>query len=298
MIVTIGNITSSPPGVSLVYFRVPLTFTASNNIADDLVAINVTTCVNAANVSLKGYIDRSAPNITQNKTTYQINQPSSSEKKSCCGGDIPPPCCAVGSIKVSNTSCGKDFHFYFERNKHSINKMIHTVCAAVFALKASAENSQQCPRPFISLLDTGQNLVFFFFFLQHFTQIVLLFLGCLPGFHFVTGRSCVPCPSDTYQDEQGQKSCKTCPANTVTFGKTRMTSKANCTGMGSNKTALRFVWLFIRLSFPIKHSRLLRFLFRYKCCANSRPSSFPAWKHQLRKDSRQCYFYYSSDFPS
>ena len=63
----------------------------------------------------------------------------------------------------SNTSCGKDFHFYFERNKHSINKMIHTVCAAVFALKASAENSQQCPRPFISLLDTGQNLGFCFF---------------------------------------------------------------------------------------------------------------------------------------
>ena len=163
MIITIGNITSSPPGVSLVYFRVPLTFTASNNIADDQVAINVTTCVNAANVSLKGYIDRSAPNITQNKTTYQINQPSSLEKKSCCGGDIPPPCCAVGSIKVSNTSCGKDFYFYFERNKHSINKMIHTVCAAVFALKASAENSQQCPRPSIPLLDTGQNLVFFFF---------------------------------------------------------------------------------------------------------------------------------------
>ena len=162
VIITIGNITSSPPGVSLVYFRVPLTFTASNNIADDQVAINVTTCVNAANVSLKGYIDRSAPNITQNKTTYQINQPSSLEKKSCCGGDIPPPCCAVGSIKVSNTSCGKDFHFYFERNKHSINKMIHTVCAAVFALKASAENSQQCPRPFIPLLDTGQNLFFFF----------------------------------------------------------------------------------------------------------------------------------------
>ena len=159
VIVTIGNITSSPPGVSLVYFRVPLTFTASNNIADDQVAINVTTCVNAANVSLKGYIDRSAPNITQNKTTYQINQPSSLEKKSCCGGDIPPPCCAVGSIKVSNTSCGKDFHFYFERNKHSTNEMIHTVCAAVLVLNASAENSQKCPCP--SLLDTGQNLGFF-----------------------------------------------------------------------------------------------------------------------------------------
>ena len=175
VIVTIGNITSSPPGVSLVYFRVPLTFTASNNIADDLVAINVTTCVNAANVSLKGYIDRSAPNITQNKTTYQINQPSSLEKKSCCGGDKPPPCCAVGSIKVSNTSCGKDFHFYFERNKHSINKMIHTVCAAVFALKASAENSQQCPRPFISLLDTGQNLFFFFFPPTFYTNCVTFF---------------------------------------------------------------------------------------------------------------------------
>ena len=143
VIITIGNITSSPPGVSLVYFRVPLTFTASNNIADDQVAINVTTCVDAANVSLKGYIDRSAPNITQNKITYQINQQSSLEKKSCCGGDILPPCCAVGSIKVSNTSCGKDFHFYFERNKHSTNKMIHTVCAVVLVLNTSAVKSSK-----------------------------------------------------------------------------------------------------------------------------------------------------------
>ncbi|XP_022804652.1 uncharacterized protein LOC111341878, partial [Stylophora pistillata] len=103
--VTVGNITSSPPGVSHVYFRVPVTYTASNNISDDQVASNVTTCINAVNFTLKGYIDQNAPEIVQNNATYQINQPSSMEKRSCCGGDIPPPCCAVGSNRVSNTKC-------------------------------------------------------------------------------------------------------------------------------------------------------------------------------------------------
>ncbi|XP_022807288.1 signal peptide, CUB and EGF-like domain-containing protein 1 [Stylophora pistillata] len=128
-------------------------------MADDQVASNVTTCINAVNFTLKGYIDQNAPKIVQNNATYQINQPSSMEKRSCCGGDIPPPCCAVGSNRVSSTKC-----------------------------------------------------------------------GCLPGFHFVAGRSCLPCPADTYQDEQGRTSCKTCPVNTGTFGKTGMTNQGNCTG--------------------------------------------------------------------
>ena len=109
---TIGNITSSPPGVSNVYFRVPFTYTASNDIADDQVASNVTTCINAANFTLKGYIDRNAPNITQNNGTHQINQPSFLEKRSCCGGDILPPCCTVGSKRVSSTKCGKTVSFF------------------------------------------------------------------------------------------------------------------------------------------------------------------------------------------
>ena len=61
--VTIGNITSSLPGVSHVYFRVPVTYTASNNISDDQVASNVTTCINAVNFTLKEYIDQNAPKI-------------------------------------------------------------------------------------------------------------------------------------------------------------------------------------------------------------------------------------------
>ncbi|XP_066014726.1 uncharacterized protein [Pocillopora verrucosa] len=211
VIVTIGNIASSPPGVSLVYFRVPLTFTASNNIADDQVAINVTTCVNAANVSLKGYIDRSAPNITQNKTTYQINQQSSLEKKSCCGGDIPPPCCAVGSIKVSNTSCGclPGFH-------HVTGRSCVPCPSDTYQDEQGQKSCKTCPANTVTFGKTR---------MTHKANCT----GCLPGFHFVTGRSCVSCPSDTYQDEHGQISCKTCPVNTGTFGKTRMTNQANCT---------------------------------------------------------------------
>ncbi|CAH3112291.1 unnamed protein product [Pocillopora meandrina] len=211
VIITIGNIASSPPGVSLVYFRVPLTFTASNNIADDQMAINVTTCVNAANVSLKGYIDRSAPNITQNKITYQINQQSSLEKKSCCGGDILPPCCAVGSIKISNTSCGclPGFH-------HVTGRSCVPCPSDTYQDEQGQKSCKTCPANTVTFGKTRM------------TNKANC-TGCLPGFHFVTGRSCVSCPSDTYQNEHGQKYCKTCPVNTGTFGKTRMTNQANCT---------------------------------------------------------------------
>ena len=56
------------------------------------------------------------------------------------------------------------------------------------------------------------------------------FVGCVAGFKFVPSSFCVRCPSDTYQDEQGQTSCKHCPGNEQTFGKTAMTSKFNCSG--------------------------------------------------------------------
>ncbi|XP_078355587.1 adhesion G-protein coupled receptor G6-like [Oculina patagonica] len=52
--------------------------------------------------------------------------------------------------------------------------------------------------------------------------------GCVPGFHFVPSSFCVRCPFDTYQEKQGQRSCKKCPGNKQTFGKTGMTSKSNC----------------------------------------------------------------------
>ena len=50
----------------------------------------------------------------------------------------------------------------------------------------------------------------------------------MPGFHFVPSSFCVRCPSNTYQDKQGQTSCENCPVNTGTFGKTGMTSESNC----------------------------------------------------------------------
>jgi len=59
----------------------------------------------------------------------------------------------------------------------------------------------------------------------------LFFAGCIAGFKFVTSSFCDRCPSDTYQDKQGQTSCKNCPGNEQTFGKTAMTSKSDCSGI-------------------------------------------------------------------
>ena len=64
--------------------------------------------------------------------------------------------------------------------------------------------------------------------LQRLIDYVVLCVGCVPGFHFVPNSFCVRCPSDTYQDKQGQTTCENCPVNTGTINKTGMISKSNC----------------------------------------------------------------------
>ena len=109
VITTREEITASPPGVTSIFFKLPIVFTASNHIPDNQVSSNLTSCINAASGSYKGFIDNNIPSITQSGATYKnYNSSTISDKTSCCGGDIPPPCCATGSIKVSSTKCGKE----------------------------------------------------------------------------------------------------------------------------------------------------------------------------------------------
>ena len=106
-IINIDEITASPPGVTSVFFRMPVIFTAASDVADDQVSSKLTNCINTAN-NYKGFLDQRIPAITEGDATYKkYNSSTISDKRSCCGGDIPPPCCAAGSIKVASTKCGK-----------------------------------------------------------------------------------------------------------------------------------------------------------------------------------------------
>ena len=106
-IINIDEIAASPPGVTSVFFRMPVIFTAASDVADDQVSSKLTNCINTAN-NYKGFLDQRIPAITEGDATYnKYNSSTISDKRSCCGGDIPPPCCAAGSIKVSSTKCGK-----------------------------------------------------------------------------------------------------------------------------------------------------------------------------------------------
>ncbi|XP_022796971.1 uncharacterized protein LOC111335350 isoform X3 [Stylophora pistillata] len=67
--------------------------------------------------------------------------------------------------------------------------------------------------------------------------------GCLPGFKFVPGSLCVRCPSDTYQNKQGQRSCKKCPGRKQTFGKTGITSESNCSDTNPLQLSDQVVYL-------------------------------------------------------
>ena len=108
VIINTEEMTASPPGVTSVFFRVPVIFTAASNVPDDQVSSKLTNCINTAKTTYKGLLDRNAPAITEGNVTYnKYNLSTISDKRSCCGGDIPPPCCAAGSIKVSSTKCGK-----------------------------------------------------------------------------------------------------------------------------------------------------------------------------------------------
>ena len=107
--ITIEEITASPPGVTSVFFRVPVIFTAEVGVPDNQVSSKLTNCINVAKSNpYKGLLYSNTPTITEGDVTYNnYNLSSISDKRSCCGGDIPLPCCAAGSIKVSSTKCGK-----------------------------------------------------------------------------------------------------------------------------------------------------------------------------------------------
>ena len=105
--VTRKDIINSPPGVSSVFFRIPLMFTASTSVPDNEFSKELTVCIRTLS-TYKQFLDSSSPLIKQGDMTYSTyNLSSISNKTSCCGGDIPPPCCGVGSIRINSTKCGK-----------------------------------------------------------------------------------------------------------------------------------------------------------------------------------------------
>ena len=105
--VTRKDIINSPPGVSSVFFRIPLIFTASTSVPDYEVSKKLFDCISTLS-AYKQVLDSNTPKIKQGDMTYSTyNLSSISNKTSCCGGDIPPPCCAVGSIRINSTKCGK-----------------------------------------------------------------------------------------------------------------------------------------------------------------------------------------------
>lgn len=107
VIITREEIATSPPGVSSIFFRIPVIFTASSSVPDNQVSSRITSCINSGVSSYKSYLEGRAPSITESGKTTTLYNGTISDKKSCCGGDIPPPCCAAGSINVSTTKCGK-----------------------------------------------------------------------------------------------------------------------------------------------------------------------------------------------
>lgn len=108
VITSMEEITASPPGVTSVFFRMPVIFTARSAVADDQVSSRLTNCINTAKTNYKGFLDQKIPAITEGDNTYnKYNSSTISSERSCCGGDIPPPCCTAGSIKVSRNKCGK-----------------------------------------------------------------------------------------------------------------------------------------------------------------------------------------------
>ena len=106
VMVTRKDILSSPPGVKSIFFKIPMIFNASTNVADGQISTKIAACISTL-ASYKGFIDSNTPSISQNGTHTTYNTSTISEKRSCCGGNIPPPCCTVGSVNVSSSKCGK-----------------------------------------------------------------------------------------------------------------------------------------------------------------------------------------------
>ena len=107
MNITIENIVASPPGVSSVFFRIPVVLTASDSVADNGVSSKLTSCLDKLNKEYIPLLHKYVPLNLGGINYSSYNGSTITDKKSCCGGDIPPPCCAAGSVKVSSTKCGK-----------------------------------------------------------------------------------------------------------------------------------------------------------------------------------------------
>ena len=58
-----------------------------------------------------------------------------------------------------------------------------------------------------------------------------ILVNCPPGSQGITGSACTLCTTDTFQDRQGQVTCKSCPSGQGT----KSNGAVDCTG---EKTAL------------------------------------------------------------
>ena len=55
---------------------------------------------------------------------------------------------------------------------------------------------------------------------------LFILVNCPPGSHGVTGSTCAQCTIDTFQDQQGQATCRSCPSDQGTLS----TGAVECTG--------------------------------------------------------------------
>ncbi|CAH3112285.1 unnamed protein product, partial [Pocillopora meandrina] len=233
--VTRKDIINSLPGVRSVFFRIPLIFTASTSVPDYEVSKKLFDCISTLS-AYKQFLDSNTPKIKQGDMTYSTyNLSSISNTTSCCGGDIPPPCCAVGSIRINSTKCG-DF------DSHPLVRSEPTLLHQETFSGGSKTRIERMMKVELTLTSNRQ-LKKIQRNLKALNFGVSSIQCCLPGFKFVPDSLCVRCPSDTYQNNQGQRSCEKCPAKKQTFGKTGMTSESNCSDTNPLQLSDQVVYL-------------------------------------------------------
>ena len=57
-------------------------------------------------------------------------------------------------------------------------------------------------------------------------QLIYILVNCPPGSQGVTGSTCTLCTTDTFQDQQGQVTCRPCPDGQGT----NLNGSVECTG--------------------------------------------------------------------
>ena len=84
---------------------------------------------------------------------------------------------------------------------------------------------------------------------------LFILVNCPPGSHGVTGSTCAQCTIDTFQDQQGQVTCRSCPSDQGTLS----TGAVECTG-DNNSTSYytscsdNYVALLTYVAVAITHS--------------------------------------------